>query len=101
MVLGWEPEVAYFDVPVLNLGLFNPNGRILGRFSFNPNDGEVLRIHPDLPAIEKLVLGLGQEVNYVLLTVRCDFIASGGEIVVLPAYCGMLAVFLIGSLLLA
>jgi hypothetical protein len=33
MVLGGEPEVVYFDIPVPNFGFLDPDGGVFGRLS--------------------------------------------------------------------
>src|ERR1700690_1715208 len=59
LVIRGQPEIPNFHVIVVNVGLLDPKGRILGGLAFNPANREVLRINPDPAAEEKLVGNLG------------------------------------------
>src|SRR6266702_7135163 len=50
VVVGRKPEIVHLGVSVGKVGLCDPHGRVPVRLSFDPHDGKVPRINPDLPA---------------------------------------------------
>src|SRR5437899_10256949 len=52
-----KPEVTHFRVHLFHPGFLRPEGRIFRRHGLNAHHGEVLSIHPNSSAVEKLVLG--------------------------------------------
>jgi hypothetical protein len=101
MVFGGKPEIVHLDVPVFDFRLLNPKGRILRWFSFDANHSKILRIDPDFPAIEKLVLALRKQVQHILPTLGRVLISSQSEIVIVRAEGGEAPVFRVGRFLLA
>src|SRR5208337_3036229 len=80
--------------------LLDPEGWILSGLSFHPHHGEVFAVDPDLPAIEELVPGLGQQAKNVLATFGRVLVTYQREIVILRAQRGSAAVLSVGRFLL-
>src|SRR4029077_4107124 len=83
LILRWEPEISGLQVCVMDLGLLDPKRRILGGFTLNSTHREILGIHPDSAAVEKLAGHLGLHRQDVWACFSSSLIREHGEIVVL------------------
>ena len=57
-IFRWQPKISYLQIGMVDVGLLDPEGRILGRFRFDAADSEILAIHPDPSTIEELIRNL-------------------------------------------
>src|SRR5271166_5519655 len=60
VVFRRKPKVVHFFVAVCDIRFLDPDRGILSRLTFDAHHRKILRVNPDLPAIQKLVFRLGQ-----------------------------------------
>jgi hypothetical protein len=51
VVFRGKPEPIHLLVPVLDVGLLDPDGRIFRRLGFNSGYGKVVGVYPDFATI--------------------------------------------------
>src|SRR5215471_2506806 len=68
---------------MMNLSLPDPKRRVLGWFSFDSADSEVLRIHPDPTAVHKFVRQLWLDSQNIWATCPLTLVREHGEIIIL------------------
>ncbi len=77
-----QPEVADFQVGMVNVRLLDPEGRILGRLSFDPAHGEIPAVHPDASPEEKLAGNFRLDGDHVRTVIRRVLMLEFAEIII-------------------
>src|ERR1039457_5688249 len=98
LILRGKPKISHFHEGVMNCGLLDPKRRVLGWLRFNSADGEILVIHPDSAAKEKLVRDFRLGAQNVRAAVNGIFRCKHCKIVIPAGYLDTFAILVVDRL---